>query len=301
MSDFQITNTPKEAAFNIRMFVKEHREEYKIIFSPLIPYLTVIVIVTIGYNLLMQSMVLEFIKDNPPPSKAQDVLTYLNASQSHVASNPLSYLSIVISVIYAYCFAVLAINWHRVVLLGVGRYEPMNILSPKKHEKNFVLVWVMIGTLIPYLTGAVLGINIALIIISVVIFPYILFKICFYFPAKALDSHLSFKNSFKLTNGCFWAFILTTIRSCWRVALVFFIIMTVIGMISAIIASITFPDYHTAPYLKSAYNQIVGEVFNIIISTFIFSPLFTILGVTLVSNFYQYTLRHRATDYNLDK
>ena len=138
-----------------------------------------------------------------------------------------------------------------------------------------------------------MNMNFVVILFSMTLLPYLLFKISFYFPAKALDSHISFQDSFRLTNGYFWKSTFTSFRAFWRVILVLIGIGFVAAFVGAVIGQILFVTSDVDPFLKGAYNQVVNQAFQTVIVIFFFQPLFTVLGVTILSNFYQHALRHK--------
>ncbi len=293
MSDFSISDTPKDAALNVRMFVKENMGELKNLVKSIAFYLLVLVIATLYVNYHMQMDAIEFMKDNRPSDSVQGVLDFVSSVQQNSFSHPLFWVAQIINILFAYCFAVIAVSWHRLVLLGRDRYEPMKINAPQSHELNFVGVWVLIGTIVPFIFGYFGSINVVIILFSMTILPYLLFKISFYFPAKALDSHLSFRDSFRLTKGYLLKSIFTSLRAFWRSVLLLFGVSILVGIISAFVAAGVFGTGSVDPFLKGAYNQVVNQAIQTVIVVFVFQPLFTVLGVTILSNYYQHALRHK--------
>ncbi len=67
----------------------------------------------------------------------------------------------------------------------------------------------------------------------------------------------------------------------------------VVGIISAFVAAGVFGTGSVDPFLKGAYNQVVNQAIQTVIVVFVFQPLFTVLGVTILSNYYQHALRHK--------
>ncbi len=292
MSNFSITDVPKDAAFNVRMFVKENKGELNTLVKSISLYLLILVIAALYINYHVQMDAIEFMKDNRPTEGLTGTLDFLAAVQNNSLSHPLVWVAQIINVLFAYCFAVIAVSWHRLVLLGRERYEPMKINAPQRHELNFVGVWVLIGTIVPFIMTYYGSMNFV-VLFSMTLLPYLIFKISFYFPAKALDSHISFQDSFRLTNGYFWKSIFTSFRAFWRVILVLFVVVFFAAFIGAAIGQTLFGTSDVDPFLKGAYNQVVNQAFQTVIVVFFFQPLFTVLGVTILSNFYQHALRHK--------
>jgi hypothetical protein len=297
MSDFQVTDNSKDAAYNARMFVKEHKDDLKALVKAIFPYLFLLIIVTLFVNYFMQMNTIEFMKENRPSdaNNLQESMAFLNDVQKNSFSHPLFWFAQVINIGFAYLFAVIAVSWHRLVLLGRDRYEPMEVLSPKAHEVNFIILWTFIGVIVPLIVGFIGNISLITIGFSSIVLPYILFKISFYFPAKALDSHISFSDSYRLTSGYFWKMMLTSIRSFWRLVLVFILLMAAFGFVSGVLAVTVFNTDSVEPLFKGAYTQVISQQFQVIIGVLFFQPLFTVLGVTILSNYYQHALRHKPS------
>src|SRR5688572_15226664 len=95
-----------EAAKNAREFVKENKDIFWTIVKPVLPYL-------VGLSFL------------------DTLITALYFSESQQGFQ-------VGSIISSYFYASILINWHRVVINGPDRWEPMELFKPKKHELAFI-------------------------------------------------------------------------------------------------------------------------------------------------------------------
>ena len=293
MSRFEPVLAPKGVAFNARMFVKEHKGELRLLMKSVFPYLLVLAVSSIYFGYYIRMDTISYLEEVSPPKTMEGILRLMDEAQSRSFSNPMLYFLFIVQVLIGYFFAVVAVSWHRLVLLGTEGYEPMHALRPRRSEIDFVIMWTFLGSIIPYSLSVLYGVNMWSVILLSVITPYIMFKISFYFPAKALDSHLSLGNSFRLTSGFFWKFLFSIIRSLWRVSLVFFVIMVVVGAVCGGLSLVAFEGQMTSSFMKGAYHQILIQPVQILLTVFIFQPLFTVLGVTVLSNYYQHALRHK--------
>lgn len=294
MNDFEISNSPKEVAYNVRMFIRDHKDELKLLMRSIMPVLSILVLCALYLNYHLGLETVSFMKMNEPNSvDLSATLALAQQVHEHSMRHPLFYLAQVVNIFVAYCFAVVAVSWHRLVLLGRDRYEPMKFFAPKKHEINFVIVWTSLGVLVPLLIGFIGQIDWPTIVLSSFVLPYLMFKFSFYFPAKALDSHLSFKDSFRLTHGYFLKTLLTTIRAYWRVFVIFIGCMFCAGALSGALGVVIFDTPNVSDFLRGAYNQVIAQQFETILNIFFFQPIFTVLGVTILSNYYQHALRRK--------
>ena len=198
----------------------------------------------------------------------------------------------------AYLFAVIAISWHRLILLGPENYQPMDTFNPKKNELEFIGMLALVSFLIPWafqllvINPSILGGAGPLVIFILSIgFIYFCYKISFYFPAKAVDAPITIKNSFALTKGYFWKMIICYFLSVWRVLLAFFGVMLVGGFVFGLIIGI----------LSAVLGDVIKENYLIfqqallsIPLVFYFQPLFTILGVGMLSNYYQHAVQTKS-------
>lgn len=294
MNRFEPALKPKDVALNCRTFVKEHKRELKEMMKPIYPYLLVLLALSMYITYILQLETINFMKTMPPAKSVDDFFEYINKVQENSYSSFVFYLSWILNIAVGYCFAILAISWHRLVLLGKGQYETVSFLYPKKNEIQFVVLWTFLSALIPTLIS-ITGFN-AVAIFCLFLLPYICFKISFCLPARALDTKLSFSQSFKLSNGYFWKFLFATLRSTWRLILVLVVLGLVFGIIGGAVAKIIYAKEITAPHLAGAYSQIFSQQIGTALMVLFFQPLFTVIGVTVLSNYYQHALRNKIVE-----
>ncbi|MGH1377834.1 MAG: hypothetical protein ACRBB3_03345 [Alphaproteobacteria bacterium] len=291
---FTPTLSPKETSGNVRDFVEDHRDELIQLMKSVLPFLILFVLVNSYVQYLLNLDAVEYLRDVKQPETMSDVKELMANIQGHSYGNPLTWVSFAFQIGVGYCFAVVAVGWHRLVLLGRNNYTSMSFLNPKKHEIEFVIMWTVMGTILPFLMVYLFKIDIWLVILLSVIFPYLFFKVSFYFPAKALDSNVSLISSFQLTNGYFFKFLFAMMRSCILVAIVYALVALIIGSVAASLAQDWYGDQMTSDLVRSMYEQMVGQPVMSVIAVFIFQPIFTVLGVTVLSNYFQHAMQNKS-------
>jgi len=296
MGRFEPVLDSKEAGQAVRDFVSSHRADLKMLFAFVFPYLLVLTALSICFDYRVQMDTILYMEEVTPPQTSQEMIAFINEVANISYSSVLFYISFLVKILIGYCFATIAVSWHRLVLLGRERYEPMLPLSPTRNEIEFIAVWTIVGTILPFLFGFLSGINLWFVVLTSLILPYFMFKMSFYFPAKALDSHLPFKYSFRLTKGYFWKFFLTNLRTFWRVMGVMFLLSLIAGFVGGALTPFFFVNMGDSSFIKGAYSQAVVQPIQTVLTTFIFQPLFTVLGVTVLSNYYQHALRSKNAD-----
>ncbi|MAF97341.1 MAG: hypothetical protein CMH26_01745 [Micavibrio sp.] len=250
-----------ESGRNCRNFVEDNMSVFWDVFKPLLPYLV---------GLYLFDLLLFVLFDIP---------------------------AAIGSLISSYFMGALAITWHRVVLHGPDRYEPMNPLKPQKHELIFMLM--LVGLCLAsvifmfalfFLSAAILpegSMSIMLAIFASIVFLYfIVSRLSFYFPAKAVGADLSLIEAFKLSEGFVWKVVLTPMCATWKVLLKLIIVIIPLSIVAALII---------LPIGGS--SEMVNMVMQIPM-LFYFSPLLTVLGITVLSNFYQYALQYHGQDHS---
>ncbi len=278
MTPYRATAGIGESAKNARAFVREHKSIFWDIFKPLIPFIAVLTLIDVA-------------------------IAYFQISQ-----NPDSELAGSITpggLIAYYFFSALIISWHRVVLDGPDRFQAMNPLKPENRDWAFIGMGLLVGLIafaVPMIIGVITGIIagvtgmtfLMILIAPAVIFAiYLTFKFLFYFPSKATGNNLSLKQSYRLTKGYVWKIIAANILAGWRVYLV------MIGYMILAFASLGFLGVAAGvsgageEHLTNA-GFVAGALIMIPV-TFYFQPILTVLGVTVLSNFYQHALQNRPT------
>lgn len=285
----------KDTAKTVTAFIKEHKPYFWQLVKQVAPYLLLVLLI---------SMVLNYFSMKDMFAKIDEVRA--GAIDPESISNPFyTLISHFIALIDAYIFAVVAVSWHRLCLQPVEQYRPMNILKPEKHEIEFVLMWCVIGYIIPValtylpLAFGAGGLSTVIAVISgltlVFIFPYLIYKFSFYFPAKAINQSVTFGQSFQLTKGYFWK-----VGWAYLLAAIVPIILMIVYMLG-----ITFLSAPVmALFAQNAASGTMDASFMIPSMAFLFIstggviiyfvPLFTVIGVTVLSNYFQHSLHRHA-------
>lgn len=193
------------------------------------------------------------------------------------------------SILANYFFAALAITWHRVVLLGPDQYEAMNPFKPKKHELVFMLMGVGVALIVFLIVALFIGIFAIFgpIFLAISIFLGILLSIflsarfTFYFPAKAVNADLSLIGALHLSKGYAFNLVTAPFFACWRL---------ILGMMGVVIIASIFMTLLS----KFAQGQAMFEFLIQLPVLFYFQPLLTVLGITILSNYYQHALQNKA-------
>ncbi len=291
----------KDSSRNVTAFIKDNKAEFNNLLNAAFPYLFVAVILFVGLTYMsMQDMfskieALDAANFKEPPSSLNNPI-YIWAGHG-------------LSLFIAYILACIAVSWHRLCLLPHDQYRPMHFLKPEKHEIEFVLMWTLIGVLTPAVFGLLMqnliiggGTMFAMILglAYVIIFPYILYKLSFYFPAKAIDRSITLGQSFQLTKGYFWKIgasfflaVLVPILLCiGYLVLVSFVVMPIV--LTVLI------NTDGGVNGGAVTGMLVSQ--GLIYAGFIwyFQPLFTIIGVSVISNYFQHALQNNVPVENND-
>lgn len=316
MIHFTPTLGIKDTAKNANDFVKDNKSEFWHLMKIIAPYLAIALfaMIYIQYQALeiitetAEAAQIEIQKVNPDDvslSKEEQQQKFKVISDNIAESleeqgnslfnlKTITYLGYAIQLILSYLFAVIAVSWHRLVILGAQHYKPMMIFKPQTHEIHFMLLVGLTSFLMPvlysYLQQKALTINPTFGLLGLVggiLYIYILFKISFLFPSRAINSDISVKDSFYLTKGYFWKFGLASLLACLKTVLVMFLVFFVL--------SITL-----MPLFASTAENIAGiPAAMILISIpmyFYFTPLLTVIFVTVLSNYYQHALKNKSVE-----
>ena len=266
MRPFDATYGIKETARNTKEFIADHMEVFWNIFKPLAPYIIGLLLFDAFINAL-------FFTPDPETGKK------IEFSLGQLISN--------------YFFACLIISWHRVVLDGPDRFTPMNPFKPQKSEWAFIGMSILVF-LIPFFAGVIGGIltaatngaalAIIILIALILVAILIMLKVVFYFPSKATGNTITLKQSFKMTDGyiirMFCANILAALKP-------FLIMMAYLILAGVLVGSLAFAAQN------SAFTSFLGFVYAMPIVLY-FQPLLTIIGVTVLSNYYQHALQNKG-------
>ena len=294
--DFTPTLSSKETSKNARDFVSEHKAELGSMMKSILPYLLLLACANLYVQYFINMDAVDFMRDIQPPETFDEIMQLIIDAQRYSYGNFLTWVSYLLQICIGYCFAVIAVSWHRLVLLGRNNYEPMAFSNPQRHELEFVIMWTVLGTILPVILAALFQMDIWLIVLMFVISPYLFFKVSFYFPAKALNSNVSLKSSFQLTGGYFWKFFFAIIRSIIRVGFIYFIFSMVVNIFVSRLAQTWYGNEITSDFMRGMYEQVVGQPIMSVALLFIFQPLFTVLGVTVLSNYFQYAMQNKTAE-----
>lgn len=245
------TSTPGilDTARNTREFVNANKDIFQSIFKPLIPYI-------LGLFAL-------------------DALISLYRGEAFGLGG----------LIMHYFYAALAISWHRVVLLGPDRFEPMNPFKPQKHELVFMLAGLGIGVLISVIIGVMTGVSaifglagiILALLIAVPLSVFLGTRLSFYFPAKAIDAPTSLRAAFHLSRGYVIRLLTAPIISSFTL----FLMACLISFVSAFVAR-----------GEGLSFVLLNLLLQLPILLYI-GPLMTVIYITVLSNYYQDALKNR--------
>lgn len=291
---FTPTLSSKETSKNVRDFVEGHRSELVQLMKSVLPLLIFLVCANACVQYFMNLDAVQYISDVKVPETVPDIIQLMTDIQIHSYGKILTWVSFVIQIGIGYCFAVVAVSWHRLVLLGRNNYTPMSLLNPQRHELEFVIMWTILGTILPASMVFLFKIDIWLLVMMLIIFPYLFFKASFYFPAKALDSNVSLRASFQLTNGYFVKFSFAMIRACIRIGAVYALVALIISSVATSLAQQWYGEQITSDLVRSMYEQLIGQPIMSVIIVFLFQPVLTVLGVTVLSNYFQHAMQNKS-------
>jgi len=269
MIHFTPTLGIKETAQNSNNFIKDNMQTVWEIFKPFVPYVIALYVIDIVIT---------------------QYLMPIGSNTGEPYEFPIG------SIIAGYFFSCLAITWHRVVIHGADKFEAMRPFNPKKSELAFIFMGVALFTAI-FFGSFIFGFLVALInpILMLLIIPFAVFatyawiKFMFYFPAKATGSNITLKQSFAMTTGYVWKMTASSFVAYLKLFLIMlaYIIvgLTIMGALAFASASIGID--------KRLAATILNILFTVPIIAF-FQPLFAVVWVTVLSNYYQYVLQNEA-------
>ncbi len=248
----------RKAGAMIRTFTKENMSVFWLHFKPLLPWIFGLAGFDLVINLLFPQMMGIF-------------------SLGGFISN--------------YFYACLAITWHRIVLHGPERADPVNPFKPEKSDLAFMGMGIalpvglfLIGALflLPTLIVPAAGL---LLVIVIPLLIYVFMRCSFYFPAKAVRAHLSLKDSYKASKGYLWKLMMGGFYAAWRLSLVIAIYSFILsGIINGATAGEIF-----------SHQVIMIAHFLLNLPTMIyFAPLSYVLGIGVLSNYYQHAMQNKT-------
>lgn len=303
---FKLSPEVKEIGLSSRKFVFQNLGHFKAIFLPLVPVLVMCDLLELYFEYLEQD---DF------------------------------FISLPILLLEIYIFAILAISWHKLVILGEDSDFKTSFWRVVGHEFLFFRTWLFVGVVVPIILFVLLiALPVMLIpslssfledlsllavlalYILLALYSYALLSIVLYFPAAAVGAPITLRKAFmeggKLTHQIFFS----TIYATWKIFLAwllysFVVIGAISGMmmlwldaqmmdIDSMMAGLlsddeVMPVEKTEPLLSPLYDLLetipdedmfywyqVGMRISEIPVDYIFTPLVTILCVSVVSNFY---------------
>lgn len=259
MPPFTPTFNVRETKKNVKEFIADNKIVFWNILKPLLPWI-------IGLNLLDTIITIFYFSDSENGFSLGNLIT-------------------------VYFYTCLIITWHRVVIYGPNNYITMNPFKPKRHELVYIGMGILLGlltfiaTILGGLTFMISPILAAILIFLVIISAYYLgYKFCFYFPAKATNSSITFKESYQLTTGYFWKFAGTMFMAPLKFILLLFGYMF-LGLILSTIVAMVIPSTSIA--------HIVSFLFYVPLTIY-FYPILYVFGVTVLSNYYQHAIQRKG-------
>jgi MFS family permease len=260
MKHFTPALAPGDAAKNAREFVKENKDIFWTIVKPVLPYI-------VGLSLL---------------DAVISGLFFADAERGFQLG----------ALVSGYFVAAIMIGWHRVVLAGPDRFTPMNVFKPQRHELAFIFApgllafgYGIAAVLVILLSAFIAKPLAVLLAIVIVVFGIIgALRISFYLPGKAINADMTFKKSWHMSKGYIWKMFTAGFYASWRLALVCFGFTFVAVIIAGVLGGLVFGKTGLGFYILMFIAMIPIDIF--------FQPMFAVLGVTIVSNYYQWAINN---------
>ncbi|MBL4836009.1 MAG: hypothetical protein JKY34_00405 [Kordiimonadaceae bacterium] len=209
-------------------------------------------------------------------------------------------IALVAQIVQAFLYTMIAVVWHRRVLLGENPTGPI-YLKFGKREIFFILYLLLIGVFAFVIVGGAFGLTFATAsvgggLIGTVILPvgYILFMFVYLrsilvLPAVAVSQSKPLRTSWAITRG-----------NCWRLFWGFFLIGLVALIVFAIVFIITGlvsggGELGVQEYLKIfSEKSDMSTIMTFQVTSMVFSVYFMMVGITYLSVCY----RHLSGDVN---
>lgn len=194
----------KDIGVNSREFVFKHLSQFKAIFLPLVPYLVIC-----------------------------DLLYPYLEPHGDLVSLPVLILEV-------YVFSVLAISWHKLVILGEDSDYKTSFWSVINHEFLFFRTWLFLSLILPMLLvfllitvpdtfspslSSFLDSGFGLLIASVffVLYCYVMLSIVLFFPAAAVGAPITLRKAFREGRKLIGQIFISTIYATWKIFLAWFL------------------------------------------------------------------------------
>ena len=275
MLHFTPTLGIKDTAKNSKSFIKGNKDVFWAILKPLLPFIIVFSILDVFVTELLM----------PINKKTGEPYEFPGGG-----------------LIASYFLTCLAITWHRVVIHGPDNYESMNPFNPRKSELAFVGMGILLFMSM-FLGGALIGFSIALIdsallALLLVFLPlglYLWTKFMFYFPAKATGRHITLGQSFKMTTGYVWKLLAASFLAYLKLLFIMFGLLILLMVLLTTVYAFGLPEAY-----ENSAEIILISLFTLPTAGLI-QPLFTVIWVTVLSNYYQYVMQNEQQPASKDE
>lgn len=261
------TRTVEATSENIKNFVSEHDKYIWKIWLPLVlPYLIL--------------------------DHALNYIVFLNFHGDDVGYYYMMVPIFLGNILNAAIIALLAINWHRLVIRGRDEFDLMNLLKPTKNELWFISFAILLSvielsstvfteeivrTLIPrpFTVGFLIEFSFLFFI------SYLMYRISFVFPAKAVSVDITFFDAWKLSHGTFWGMVFSVIRASLSLIGLFIIFIVIILVLTFL--------------LPNPVLSIMGYLDDVVMVVY-FVPRFMVIGITALSNYYMFAMKQEEKE-----
>lgn len=317
MQPFRPTLGIKETSLKAQSFVKENKTEFFALLKAYGPFLLAVSILIAVFSVIMAQDMNTFMAEvqktvaGEEASVASEILREkLKEYQSsfHVVSYNI--LIFALEIVLAYITAAFAVSWHRLVLLGRDGCRPMALLKPEKNEIHFMLALGMLTYGIPMVIGFVIGVVAYLgspaltaivsfmAIIAFIVWIVTFYRFSFYFPGKAVGNSLTFKQSFHMTHGYVWKIFAASFLAILKTFGVLILCLFASGILVA--SAVLIISFFSGTLENASHGmEMIMQIISIPLQVY-FTPLFTILGVTVLSNYYQHAVQNKSVPQSLD-
>lgn len=264
---YQPTPNFKDTGRNVRQYLTEHMDAFWDIFKPLMPYIAIC-------SFLDLVITEHFMPIHEESGEPHGFMLFL-----------------IIANYFLFC---LVISWHRVIIHGPDNYTPMSPFKPTRGEMVFIamglgltIAALAIGAIVGFISALIgpflLGISIFALFI---VFIHIGCRLSFYFPAKATGNDITLKKAYALSEGYVLRLVFTPLLASWRLILLM-LAYYIMGFLVLLVVGSIFGSY-----IESGAGAVLAQFLYMLPVDLFFSPVLTVIGVTVLSNYYQYALQN---------
>lgn len=277
-----------ETGRNVRAFIKGNMDTFQRVMKPLMPILVVLA-----------------------------VLMALPTDGSIIDATLAQILVGLATLAQVYVYAFLAISWHRATIEGPEKLVLADPAAPQRNDWAFIGYMILNGVLVigiisvlgilsvmmtgaigitsVYSAGAGMGPVFILIAIAVLVAiflaVYLAFRFSFVLPARAVGDNIGLGKAFGLSRGLFWKATNSYVVAAWRFFLLTILYSFVMGFGIGFMQAMSGEGEKAAPLVTSA----VTFAFSLPMDLY-FSPVLTIFGVSMLSNYYMHASLRKAGD-----